>query len=84
MNERQLAENICRVHAQTLVDSLGGATVGGAVLADKYAERLNGAGGYDAAMVAECSMALRHWVLAAGYNDDGSFNYIISTSILNC
>ena len=52
----------------TLVDEARGATLGGRTLAEKFQEKWGGS--YD---VSECVEALRNWVVAAGYNDDGVF-----------
>ena len=80
MNERQLAENICRVHAKDLVDDNGKATIDGSTLGELYFDKWSKAG-YD---VEDGRMALRHWVLAVGYQKNGEFSYIISKRILNC
>ncbi len=84
MTERQLVENICRVHARSIVDDLGGITVGGITLGEEYAKKLHKAGGMDAREVGEIEMALRHWVDAAGYDKDGKFVYVMASSIRNC
>jgi hypothetical protein len=84
MTEKELAENICRVHAQDIVDAEGGVTLGGITLGEKYAERLYRAGGYDPVEVSKYEMALRHWVDAAGYGKDGKFVCVMATSIRNC
>lgn len=78
MTERELAENICRCHARTIVDEAGGITLGGADLAERYAAMWHG---FD---TADFEQALRHWVEAAGYDREGKFKYIISNHILNC
>lgn len=78
MTERELAENICRCHARTLVDEAGGITLGGIALADRYAAMWHGFN------TADCEQALRHWVEAAGYDREGNFKYIISDTIQNC
>lgn len=78
MTERELAENICRCHARTIVDEAGGITLGGAALADRYAAMWHGF------KTTDCEQALRHWVEAAGYDKEGNFKYIISNHILNC
>ena len=75
MTERQLAENICRVHAQMIVDDAGGITLGGANLADRHFAMWKDF---------ECSQALRHWVASAGYDENGEFEYYISNHILDC
>lgn len=69
MTERELAENICRVHARTLVDEAAGVTLGGADLAERH---------YALWKDHDCAQALRHWVEAAGYDQNGKFKYIIS------
>ncbi len=84
MEERQLAENICRVAARNIVDDNGGTTMGGIELSEKYAERLYKAGGYDPIEVSNLSQALRHWVDAVGYDKDGKFQIVISNHIQNC
>ena len=80
INERQLAENICKVHGKSLVDDNGKSTIDGATLGDLYFNQWSKAG-YD---VKDGQMALRHWVLAAGYNRQGEFQYRMSNHILNC
>lgn len=84
MTERQLAENICKVAARNLVDDNGGVSMGGISLAEAYAQRHYKAGGYDPKDVDECAAALRHWVEAAGYDENGNFQYIITKAIQNC
>ena len=84
MTERQLAENICRVHARSVVDSLGGITIGGASLGEAYAAQLNKAGGYDLKEVTEIETALRHWVSSAGYDKNGKFHCVFASTIQNC
>ena len=78
MSERELAENICRCHARTIVDIAGGVTLGGEGLAEIYAEMWHG---FD---TNKCVMALHHWVDSAGYDENGEFKYIISNHIQNC
>lgn len=78
MEERELANNICRCHAKTIVDSAGGVTLGGNALAERYAAMWRG--NYN---TYECEQALRHWVSAAGYNEHGVFEYILSNTIQN-
>lgn len=74
MTERELAENICRVHARTLVDEAGGITLGGDWLAERH---------YALWKDFDSAQALRHWVEAAGYDKEGNFKYIISNHIQN-
>lgn len=82
MTERQLADNICRVHAKMLVDDNGGITVGGDGLAELY---MNAFGVMTGSLqVYAYADAIRHWVESAGYDDDGKFKYIISNYIQNC
>ena len=78
MKERELADNICRCHAQTIVDMAGGITLGGVAIAERYAAMWHN---FD---TRDCEVALRHWVVSAGYDDEGKFKYIISNHILNC
>ena len=78
MTERELAENICRCHAKTIVDEAGGITLGGIAFADRYAAMWHGFNTED------CEQALRHLVEAAGYDREGNFKYIISDTIQNC
>ncbi len=84
MTERDLAMNICNVHARTIVDDNGGVTLGGNTLAEKYAEVYNKAGGYNPQEIESNTQALRHWVESAGYNADGKFEVKISNHIINC
>lgn len=77
-NEKQLAENICRCHAQTIVDHAGGITLGGYGLAEGFAKMWHNMNTY------ECEQALRHWVIAAGYRSDGTFGCVFADSIQNC
>lgn len=78
-NEKQLAENICRCHARTIVDNADGVTLGGNALAEGYAAMWHG--NFD---TYECEQALRHWVVAAGYRSDGTFGCVFADSIQNC
>jgi len=82
MTEREIAENICRAMARNLVDENGGFSMGGTTLAEKYSERQFKAG-YDIQMIAKHANALRHWVVAAGYDLDNSFRVVLSNNILN-
>lgn len=77
-NERELAENICRCHARTIVDEAGGITLGGVGMAEGFAAMWHNVN------TTECELALRHWVESAGYDSEGNFKYIISNHILNC
>jgi hypothetical protein len=73
MAERELAENVCRCHAMTLVDKAGGVTLGGATLAEMFNEMWGG--NFDCQ---DCVDALRHWVVSAGYDADGVFTVVYS------
>ena len=84
MTERELAYNICRVSAQNIVDANGGISMGGITLGEKYAERRYRAGDSDVMDISECQMALRHWVSAVGYDNDGKFEIEMSDYIQNC
>ena len=84
MTERELAENICKVCAQAIVDENGGITMGGISFSEKYAERRYKAGVKDMNDVWECQQALRHWVDAVGYRKDGSFEVVMSKHLQNC
>ena len=82
--ERDLAERICKVSAQNIVDQNGGVSMGGITLSEKYAERRYKAGDTDMNDIWECQQALRHWVDAVGYNSDGKFEIVMSNYIQNC
>lgn len=84
MTERDLAQNICRVMAQSIVDDNGGISMGGISLGEAYAQRRYKSGDTDVMDIAECQQALCHWVEAVGYNSDGKFEIIISNHIQNC
>lgn len=77
MNERELAENICKCHARTIVDMCGGTTIGGITMAERYREMWHNFDTWEA------EQALRHWVDAAGYTKNGKFYYQLSNHILN-
>ena len=79
MSEKELAANVARLHAKGIVDNLGGATLGGSTIADRY-QALWSAAGYDVSASAD---ALRHWVECAGYDDNGEFEVKISDTFLN-
>ena len=79
MDEKTLAYNTAKAHAQTIVDEMGGVTLGGATIADRFFEKWTAAGHrigreYD---------ALRHWLMAAGYDNDGRFTIIMSSHFIN-
>ena len=57
----------------TIVDEAGGITLSGSILADKFREKWGGS--YD---TAECEEALRHWVEAAGYDENGVLTVVYS------
>lgn len=84
MTERQLAENVVKCHGRTIVDEMHGVTIGGMTFGEKYAEKLFKGGGFSVEEVGKIEMACRHWVEALGYNDDGSFVYIMANAIRNC
>ena len=84
MTEKELAYNICRVMAQSIVDENGGITMGGISFGEAYAQRRHKAGDSDVMDISECQMALRHWVNAVGYGKDGKFQVIMSNYIQNC
>ena len=69
-SEQRLAESVCNVHAQTLVDECGGMTLSGHQLAEKHFEKWQNTAVYN---------ALCHWRLCAGYSESGKFEYIISS-----
>lgn len=79
MSESKLAENICLCHAKTIVDQAGGITLGGQSLARGYADMW--AIGYD---THECEQALIHWVVSAGYDENGDFKFTLSNNKQNC
>ena len=83
MTEKELAYNISRIHAQSIVDSNGRGTMNGMTLGKKYAEWLYKAGGYNAMAIADAEMALCHWVSSVGYDQNGKFQIIISEFIQN-
>ncbi len=82
MTEKQLAENIMKVHGQTLVDNNGGVTIGGADLAEKYFDFFSPMG--NTMEIYECATALRHWVASAGYDMNGKFKFTMADYIQNC
>lgn len=84
MTEKELAYNICRVSAQSIVDANGGVSMGGILLSDAYAQRRYNAGDNDVMDISECQMALCHWVSAVGYNNDNKFEIVMSNYIQNC
>lgn len=79
MSERELAYYTARAHAQTIVDKMGGVTIGGATLSDRFFEKWSAAG----FNVDKEAASLRHWVLSAGYSQDGQFIIIYSNNFIN-
>lgn len=84
MTERDLAEKICNECAKRIVDEQGGYTLGGISLGEEYVKHYYEEGGHDVIEVSRREMALRHWVLAVGYNNDGTFAVVMADSIQNC
>ena len=82
VTERELAHALCAMHAHTLVDEAGEITIGGATLGDLYFQKF--CGSMNIMRLSAHADALRHWVAAAGYNEDNEFEYIISNTIQNC
>ena len=79
MTERELAENIMRVHGKDIFDDYSnGITIGGFEMAVGY--RLY----FKDTAPNENSAALSHWVESAWYNNKGEFVYKISNTIQNC
>ena len=82
ITEKDLAHAICAKEAHWLVDEVGQITVSGSTLADlyfkKHANRMD-----LMRLTAHCD-ALRHWVSAAGYNEENEFEYALSGHIMNC
>ena len=84
MTERDLAERLCRECAKSIVDELGGYSIGGITLGEEYAKKAHKEGVKDVLLVSQHKMALRHWVSAVGYGKDGEFQIIMSNYIQNC
>lgn len=82
--EKMLAERICNQCAKSIVDELGGYTLGGISLGEEYAKRCYREGVHDIIEVSRREMALRHWVSAVGYGNNGEFEIFISNYIQNC
>ena len=74
MTERDLALHVAKAQAPAIVDDFNGMTLGGSTIAEKYNEKWSAAG-YD---VTEAAEAIRHWVVSAGYGNDGKFQVIMS------
>lgn len=70
--ERRLAENVCKVHAQGIIDDCNGITLSGHEIAEKHFEKWKNPTVYN---------ALCHWLLCAGYSESGKFEYILSNHI---
>jgi len=81
--ERNLAQSICNVFAQKIVDENDGYSLGGISLGEKLFEKLSRKGGYRLEELSEWQMACRHWVSAVGY-DNGEFQVVLSNYIQNC
>ena len=84
MTERDLAEKVCNECAKAIVDEQGGISMGGISLAEAYAKREYRKGSYDVMQIGLVSQALRHWVSAVGYADNGEFQIVMSNYIQNC
>lgn len=79
MTERELAQNIMRVHGKHIFDDYScGVTIGGYEMAVGYIQYFNGTA------ASENSAALSHWVESAGYDENGEFVYKLSDTIQNC
>ena len=74
MTERDLALCVAKAQAPAFVDEFDGVTLGGSTIAEKYNKKWSKAG-YD---VTEAAEAIRHWVVSAGYDNDGKFQVIMS------
>lgn len=84
MNERDLAEKVCNECAQAIVDEQGGISMGGISLGQEYAQREYRKDNCDPVKIWKVEQALRHWVWAVGYADNGEFQIIMSNYIQNC
>ena len=80
--ERDLANKICHVHGETLVEKYcSGATVSGISLGNAYMKHFAYLDFDDAW---KTKLALEHWVEYAGFDCEGLFRYKLSGHILNC
>lgn len=79
MKEKQLAENIMKTVGSSLVNK-DDVTLPGNTIAERYHEMLITAE-FENSYILECTMAIRHYVVCAGYWE-GKFEYRISNHIL--
>lgn len=85
MTERELAKAIASSGmAKRIVDDLGGVTIGGETMAEKYMEMMYKSCPNRLMEIHRNAMALRHWIDAAGYSPNGDFEIIVSNTIQNC
>lgn len=85
MTEKELAERLANSKiAQDIVDEMGGITISGATLSEKYAERMYASCPNDILDIDKRIMAIRHWVVCVGYGKDDKFKVVISGYIRNC
>ena len=83
MMERDLALEIATNGvAKRIVDEMGGVTIGGFTLAEKYMEYMYRSCPNRLIEIENNAMALRHWVASVGYNSiDGDFVVTMNSAI---
>ena len=85
MTEKELAQHIANSSvARRIVDEMGGITIDGATLSEKYAEKMYSSCPNDILEIDKKIMAIRHWVTCVGYGDNGELEVVMSGYIRNC
>lgn len=82
---KELAIRISRSFIiREIVDEMGGITLGGVTIGDKYFEKMICKRPQSFHAIVKESNSLRHWLQAAGYDEKGTFKIVIANTIQNC
>lgn len=85
MTEKELAWHLANSSVvRRIVDEMGGITIDGATLSEKYAEKMYNSCPNNVLEIDEKIMAIRHWVTCVGYENNGELKVVISGYIRNC
>lgn len=77
MTERELAYSLATsALARKIVNEMGGVTLGGITLSEKYAEHMYGSCPNSIQEIDRGAMAIRHWVWSVGY--DKNMRYTVT------
>lgn len=83
MTEKELAENVARIHGIYVLTKNKQIQMSGRAFGEAYAQILMKAGGYDVEAVTDIELACTHWLEVVWLDDNEQAKWIVSKHIMD-